>query len=113
MRRRILKIRTYLEHRAHEAFRARTVIIEDKGLLSLLFLNNNLHVVHHCHPALPWYKLPDLYAAKGEHYRRRNESYVYRSYADIFRQFLFKAKDPVPHPVWPVRKSDQNDADAV
>ncbi len=109
----ILKIRTYLEHRAHEAFRARTVIIEDKGILSLLFLNNNLHVVHHCHPALPWYKLPGLYAAKGEHYRRRNESYVYRSYADIFRQFLFKAKDPVPHPVWPVRKSDQNDADAV
>ncbi|TXI05508.1 MAG: fatty acid desaturase [Pseudorhodobacter sp.] len=107
----LLKIRTYLEHRAHEAFRARTVIIEDKGPLSLLFLNNNLHVVHHCHPALPWYKLPGLYAAKGDHYRRRNDSYVYASYAEIFRQFLFKAKDPVPHPVWPVRKSDRNDAD--
>ncbi|NEY91892.1 fatty acid desaturase [Tabrizicola oligotrophica] len=109
----LLKIRTYLEHRAHEAFRARTVIIEDKGPLSLLFLNNNLHVVHHCHPALPWYRLPALYAQKADHYRRRNESYVYAGYGEIFRQFLFKAKDPVPHPVWPVRKSDRNDADPV
>ncbi len=107
----LLKIRTYLEHRAHEAFRARTVIIEDRGPLALLFLNNNLHVVHHMHPTLPWYELPALYARKAEHYRRRNDSYVYRNYAEIFRKYLFKAKDPVPHPIWPVRKSDRNDAD--
>ena len=109
----LLKIRTYLEHRAHEAFRARTVIIEDRGPLALLFLNNNLHVVHHMHPTLPWYELPALYARKAEHYRRRNDSYVYRNYAEIFRKYLFKAKDPVPHPIWPVRKSDRNDADPV
>ena len=107
----LLKIRTYLEHRAHEAFRARTVIIEDRGPLALLFLNNNLHAVHHMHPAVPWYKLPGLYAARGDHYRRRNDAYVYKNYGQIFRQYLFKAKDPVPHPVWPVRKSDRNDAD--
>lgn len=105
----LLKIRTYLEHRAHEAFRARTVIIEDRGPLALLFLNNNLHVVHHMHPAVPWYRLPALYAARREHYLRRNEAYVFRSYAEIFRRFLLKAKDPVPHPVWPVRKSDRPD----
>ena len=107
----LLKIRTYLEHRAHEAFRARTVIIEDRGPLALLFLNNNLHVVHHCHPTLPWYELPALYAAKGDHFRRRNESYVFSGYGEIFRRYLFKAKDPVAHPVWPVRTSDRNDAD--
>jgi fatty acid desaturase len=109
----LLKIRTYLEHRAHEAFRARTVIIEDRGPLALLFLNNNLHVVHHMHPTVPWYRLPGLYAARAEHYRRRNDSYVYANYAEIFRRYLFKAKDPVPHPIWPVRKSDRNDADPV
>mgnify|MGYP001270418964 FL=1 len=109
----LLKIRTYLEHRAHEAFRARTVIIEDRGPLALLFLNNNLHVVHHMHPTLPWYELPALYALKADHYRRRNDSYVYRNYAEVFRKYLFKAKDPVPHPIWPVRKSDRNDADPV
>lgn len=105
----LLKIRTYLEHRAHEAPRARTVIIEDRGPLALLFLNNNFHAVHHMHPAVPWYKLPGLYAARRDHYQRRNDGYVYESYAQIFRQFFLKTKDPVPHPVWPVHKSDQVD----
>ena len=106
----LLKIRTFLEHRAHEKFRARTVIIEDRGPLSYLFLNNNFHVIHHCMPNVPWYDLPGLYAARREHYQRRNEAYVYRSYADIFRLYFLRAKDPVPHPVWPVRKSESPDA---
>ncbi len=97
----LLKIRTFLEHRAHEAFRARTVVIEDRGPLSLLFLNNNYHVVHHMHPQVPWYRLPGLYRANRDHYLRRNDGYVYRSYGQIFRQYLFRAKDPVPHPIWP------------
>lgn len=107
----LLKIRTFLEHRAHDLFRARTVIVEDRGPLAWLFLFNSLHVVHHTHPREPWYRLPGLYAARKEHYQRRNEAYVFASYAEIFRQFLLRAKDPVPHPVWPVRKSDRNDAD--
>jgi fatty acid desaturase len=106
----LLKIRTYLEHRAHEAARARTVVIEDRGPLSLLFLNNNLHVVHHMHPTTPWYRLPALYAARRAYYLRRNEAYVYRSYGEIFRQYLFRAKDPVPHPIYPVQKADRADA---
>ncbi len=109
----ILKIRTYLEHRAHESFRARTVVVEDRGIMALLFLNNNFHVVHHMHPGTAWYELPGLYAAKRDHFLRRNEAYVYKNYAEIFRQFLFKAKDPVPHPIWPVRKSAKDEADAA
>lgn len=97
----LLKIRTFLEHRAHEAARARTVIIEDRGPLALLFLNNNLHVVHHMHPAVPWYRLPALYAENRAHYLRRNEHYHYPSYAEIFRRHLLRAKDPVPHPLMP------------
>ncbi|MBI1219748.1 MAG: fatty acid desaturase [Rhodobacteraceae bacterium] len=96
----LLKIRTFMEHRAHEKARARTVIIEDRGPLALLYLNNNLHVVHHQHPAVPWYRLPALYAAGKARYTSCNEGYVYRSYADIFRAHLLKAKDPVPHPFY-------------
>jgi fatty acid desaturase len=107
----LLKIRTYVEHRAHEAFRARSVIVEDRGPLALLFLNNNLHAVHHMHPKAPWYRLPGIYAARMDHYQRRNEAYVFENYAQIFRRYLFKAKDPVAHPNWPVTKSDRNDAD--
>lgn len=97
----LLKIRTFLEHRAHEDARARTVIIEDRGPLALLFLNNNLHVVHHMHPAAPWYRLPALYRARKAHYLTRNLGYVYRSYGQIFRRHFWRVKDPVPHPLWP------------
>ncbi|WP_241741489.1 fatty acid desaturase [Paragemmobacter straminiformis] len=97
----LLKIRTFLEHRAHKAARARTVIVEDRGPLALLFLNNNLHVVHHMHPQIPWYRLPATYAANRDHYLRRNDGYVYRSYAEVFARYLLRAKDPVPHPLMP------------
>lgn len=97
----LLKIRTFLEHCAHEAARARTVIVEDRGPLALLFLNNNLHVVHHMHPQVAWYHLPTLYAANRDHYLRRNDGYAYRSYAQIFARHFLRAKDPVPHPLMP------------
>lgn len=97
----LLKIRTFLEHRAHEKSRARTVIVEDHGPLAFLFLNNNLHVVHHMNPAAPWYRLPALYRDGKDRYLACNEAYVYRSYAQIFRQYFVRAKDPVPHPLWP------------
>ncbi len=97
----LLRIRTFLEHRAHALGRARTVIIEDRGPLALLFLNNNLHVVHHMHPRVAWYDLPALYRPNRDSYLQRNDSYVYRSYGQIFRQHFWRAKDPVPHPLWP------------
>lgn len=105
----VLKIRTYLEHRAHDLARARSVIIESRGPLSYLFLNNSFHAVHHTHPELAWYRLPVLYAERPEYYKLRNEAYVYRSYIEIFRQHLLKAKDPVPHPVWPVNKGSNRE----
>lgn len=104
----LLKIRTFLEHRPHDAFRARTVVIEDRGPLALLFLNNNFHAVHHMHPLVAWYKLPGLYADRKAHYLRRNEGYVFANYAEIFRRYLIRAKDPVPHPVWPVRREGRD-----
>ena len=95
----ILKIRTFLEHRAHERVGARNVIIEDRGLLSLLFLNNNFHAVHHAHPQIPWYRLPVEYTARRAAFLRRNGGYRYRSYLEVFGKYLFTAKDPVPHPL--------------
>ena len=96
----IVKIRTFLEHRAHERASGRTVVIEGRGLLSFLFLNNSLHVVHHIHPRTAWYALPKLFADNREHYLKRNDGYYYRSYAQVFRAHFFRTKDPVPHPLW-------------
>ena len=97
----LLKIRTFLEHRAHERCSGRTVVIEDRGPLALLFLNNNFHVVHHMHPSVAWYRLPALFARNRAHYLKRNHAYHYRSYGQIFRSYFLRAKDPVPHPLWP------------
>ncbi|WP_095590318.1 fatty acid desaturase [Actibacterium ureilyticum] len=98
----ILKIRTFLEHQAHEHARGRTVIIEDRSPLALIFLNNNLHVVHHMHPNVPWYRLPRLYWENRARYLCRNDGYRYRSYAQVFRRHLLRPKDPVPHPLRPL-----------
>ncbi len=95
----LMRIRTFAEHRAHEHARARTVIIEDRGPLALLFLNNNLHVVHHAHPGVAWYRLPSLYRRGRDRFTALNEGYVFPSYAAVFRRHLLRAKDPVAHPL--------------
>ena len=96
----LLKIRTFLEHRAYEKARGRTVVVEDRGPFALLFLNNNYHVVHHMHPRTAWYDLPGLYAAKRDHFLARNDGYRYRSYAEVFVRYFLHPKDPVAHPLW-------------
>ena len=96
----LLKIRTFLEHQAHEKARGRTVIIEDRGPLALLFLNNNFHVVHHMHPRVPWFQLPAVYRKNAAHYLRSNEGYRYASYGEVFARYIWRPKDPVPHPLW-------------
>ncbi|MEK0162814.1 fatty acid desaturase [Phaeobacter sp. A36a-5a] len=100
----ILKIRTFLEHRAHVSPAARTVIIERGGVLGFLFLNNNLHVVHHSHPGVPWYALPKLYRSRRAEFLRRNEGYAYPSYGAVLRRYALRAKDPVAHPIWSERR---------
>ncbi|MEM9127834.1 MAG: fatty acid desaturase, partial [Pseudomonadota bacterium] len=95
-----LKIRTFAEHQAHVLSRGRSVIIEDRGFLAFLFLNNNLHAVHHMHPKLPWYALPSRYFERQTHYLRHNGGYRFSSYADVFRRYFLSPKDPVPHPLW-------------
>lgn len=98
----VLKIRTFLEHRAHEETPGRTVVVERGGILGFLFLYNNLHIVHHTRPRVAWYRLPALYAAEREAFLARNHGYRYASYGEIFRRYFLRAKDPVPHPLRPV-----------
>lgn len=96
----VLRIRTFLEHCAHDRVSGRTVIIEDRGPLGFFFLNNNLHVVHHMHPRVAWYRLWPLYLSERERFVTRNHGYVFPSYGAIFRRYFWRAKDPVAHPLW-------------
>ena len=94
----VLRIRTFLEHRAAQDPAARTVVINDRGILAFLFLNNNFHAVHHANPTVAWYKLPRLFDAQQDQVLQRNGGYYYKSYWQIIRYFLFRSKDPVVHP---------------
>jgi fatty acid desaturase len=94
----LIAIRTFAEHRWHDAPEGRTIIVEHSAL-SWLFLNNNLHIVHHQMPRAPWYALPKLYAARRAHWHALNQGYVYANYWQLLRAHGLRAKEPVVHPV--------------
>jgi fatty acid desaturase len=95
----VLSIRTFIEHQATEAVGNRTIVNEDRGLLAFLFLNNNLHFVHHRNPMVAWYDLPRLYRANREGFLRDNGGYHARNYWDVFKAHALRGKEPVEHPV--------------
>ena len=95
----IISLRTFAEHQWHETPEGRTIIVEHSPL-SILFLNNNLHLVHHKHPTAPWYDLPRLYRKNRTHWRALNHGYVYPNYWKLFRSYALIAKEPVAHPAW-------------
>ncbi len=88
-------IRSFAEHREAEDLSERTAIVESRSLLSLLFLNNNLHATHHALPSLPWYELP----ARYDRDRRTGALSPYtprlRGYRQVARSWLFQ---PLPPP---------------
>ncbi len=99
----VLMVRTFAEHRAHPEQDGRSVVIEDRGPLAWLFLNNNLHAVHHRHPGAPWYALPRLYADTRSQTLARNDGYRFDGYGDLLRRYAFRTKEPVVHPLSGVR----------
>ncbi|WP_271272797.1 fatty acid desaturase [Aliamphritea hakodatensis] len=112
----ILKIRTFLEHRAHFAVAARTVVVEDRGALAFLFLNNNFHAVHHQCPGVAWYRLPALYREQREQFLADNQQYRYDNYRQVFKEYFLQAKEPVSHPQMPVTQDtpvQQNSGEVV
>lgn len=94
----LISIRTFAEHQWSERPDGRTIIVE-RSPLALLFLNNNLHLVHHKLPTVAWYRLPALYRERREEWLRMNGGYAYPNYFALLKAFAFRPKEPVPHPV--------------
>ncbi|MEO1328324.1 MAG: fatty acid desaturase [Pseudomonadota bacterium] len=95
----LLMLRTYAEHRAAERVGARTAIVEAETPLAFLFLNNNLHAVHHAHPRAPWFALPGLWRAERRRFLAENDGYLIGGYREIAARWLLRAKEPVVHPI--------------
>ncbi|MFG5382594.1 fatty acid desaturase [Yoonia sp. R2-816] len=91
-------MRAYAEHQAAENVGARSAVVEAHPALALLYLNNNLHIVHHASPRTPWYDLPKLYTERRQQYLTANENTLFLGYSDIAKRFAFAVKQPVEHP---------------
>lgn len=95
----LLMLRSFAEHRAAENAEHRTIIVEAEPIFALLFLNNNLHAVHHAHPAAPWYALPAMWRRDRAAVLARNGGYWAPGYVAIARRWLWRAKEPTVHPL--------------
>jgi fatty acid desaturase len=93
-----IAIRTFAEHQWSERPDGRTIIVE-RSPLAFLFLNNNLHLVHHKMPTVAWYELPRFFRARREEWIRLNDNYYYPNYWALLKDFAFRPKEPVVHPV--------------
>jgi fatty acid desaturase len=91
-------MRSYAEHRAHEEVGCRTIVVETNPIVSLLFLNNNLHMAHHEQPNLPWYEIPAYYQRHRDRLLKENCAYLVKGYGAIARRWLLRPKEPVRHP---------------
>lgn len=92
-------LRSYAEHRAAEDADHRTAIVESGPVLALMFLNNNLHVVHHARPGIPWYALPAVYRQNRDRLLAANGDYLFHGYREIFRRFLLRPRGSPIHPL--------------
>lgn len=93
----LISVRTFAEHQWSERPDGRTLIVE-RSPFAMLFLNNNLHFVHHKNPNVAWYRLPRLFRERRQEWIRLNGGYVFPNYWALFRSFAFRAKEPVVHP---------------
>jgi fatty acid desaturase len=92
------RLRSFAEHKYAESHEERTAIVENSQLFGVLFLYNNLHVLHHRKPGISWYRLPAVYREQREMLVRANGGLVYDGYWDIVRRFLLKPHDSPTHP---------------
>ncbi|MYM66734.1 fatty acid desaturase [Pseudoduganella sp. FT55W] len=94
-------IRSYYEHRPAEDHKQR-IVLNGAGLVfRILFLNNNLHLVHHDLPSLPWYLLPRVYAGRREAYNARSGGFHINGYGELMRRYGFRPIDAPVHPRMP------------
>lgn len=93
-------LRTFIEHRWGAKPMERVAIVESNTIMGILFLYNNLHLVHHRQPTLPWYKIGKRFIQNRDELLSTNGNFYYRGYLQIIRQFLFKPVFDPAHPRW-------------
>ena len=92
-------MRPFAEHEYVEGVELRTAMVQAGPIMSLLMLNNNLHVAHHGDPRVAWYDVPE-YARQTDAYGvAERAGLLYRGgYLEIARRFGVR---PFSRPVHP------------
>jgi len=96
-------VRSFAEHRAAPDPLDRTAVVEAGRFWSLLFLNNNLHIVHHRQPTLPWYRIPAVWRTLRRRIDVDADALFRGGYAEIFARYLVRSAGPVEHPGFEAR----------
>jgi len=91
-------MRSFTEHRWGEQPSERTAVVESNWVFGLLFLWNNLHVVHHVFPTLQWWKVPRVWRQHRELIQAHNGGFVFRGYGEIARRWLMTPNFIPIHP---------------
>jgi len=87
-------LRSFAEHRAVAAIEKRTCVVEAGLFFGLLFLNNNLHVVHHETPHAPWFELPALWKRRRAAFATEAPDLVLPGYVALVRKYALRPLSP-------------------
>ena len=98
----LTSLRSFAVHRAATGVTERTATLKAEAPLALLFLNNNLHSVHHAQPGLPWYRIPAAWrATRPEEAPAAGESID--GYRSLLARYLLRGKE---HPLHPAERRE-------
>lgn len=93
-------LRSFAEHKPATIQEHRSAVIEAGPAFALLFLNNNLHALHHRHPGIPWYRLPGRYRRDRAEILAANGGLLYQNgYAQQLIRYGLKPIDQPVHPL--------------
>ena len=91
-------LRSFAEHRVAAERERRTRVVEAGLFFRLLFLNNNLHVVHHESPHAPWFELPALWEEKRASFTASAPDLVLPGYMTLLREHALRPLPTGEHP---------------
>lgn len=93
------QLRAFAEHQA-VASGTRSAVVKAGPVMSLLFLNNNLHHTHHAEPNVAWYRIPTRHRALGSDDIAADGAGLYRGgYLEVARRYLVRPFGVPMHPL--------------
>lgn len=93
-------LRSFVEHCA-VAGGTRSAVVKAGPVMSLLYLNINLHHTHHALPDVAWYAIPSAHRSMGSDEIAAQGAGLYPSYFHVLRQYFATPFCQPDHPLSP------------